>query len=67
MKKPTEIVREYKELIEQIPALIKASGLKENFIYEQIGLRKDLYYRRKNKPELWTFEELERLFSLIER
>lgn len=65
MRDPLEILREYHGLLDQIPRLIKASGLKDIFIYNQMGLRKDLYYRRKKNSRLWEPEELEKLFTLI--
>lgn len=65
MKKPIEIVREYRKFLDQLPARIKATGLKDKFIFEKLGMSKANYYRRLKKPELWTFDELERLFEII--
>ncbi len=65
MKKPIEIVREYRKFLEQIPGMIKASGLKDKFIFEKLGMSKTNFYRRLNKPELWTYEELEKLFEIL--
>lgn len=65
MKKPIEVVREYKKFLDQIEGLIKASGLKDKFIFEKLGISKTNFYRRLNKPELWTYDELERLFEIL--
>ena len=65
MKKPIEIVREYKKFLEQIEGMIKASGLKDKFIFEKLGMYKTNFYRRLNKPELWTYDELEGLFEIL--
>lgn len=65
MRTPNEIIREYKELREQLPKLIKESGFKDKHIFESIGMNKAAYYRRMANLDLWTIEELERLFSII--
>lgn len=65
MKKPIEIVREYRKFLEQIEGMIKASGLKDKFIFEKLEMSKTNFYRRLNKPELWTYDELERLFEIL--
>jgi hypothetical protein len=65
MKKPIEIVREYRKFLEQIEGMIKASGLKDKFIFEKLGMSKTNFYRRLNKPELWTYDELEGLFEIL--
>lgn len=65
MKKPIEVVREYKKFLDQIEGMIKASGLKDKFIFEKLGMSKTNFYRRLNKPELWTYDELEKLFEIL--
>lgn len=66
MKKSIEILRDYRKLLDQLPVKIKASGLKDKFIFEKLAMSKTNYYRRLNKPELWTFDELERLFEIVQ-
>ena len=66
MRKPITIVREYKELLDRIPEMIEESGLKKKFVFEKLGMSKANYYQRVNKPEIWKFEELEKLFELLE-
>lgn len=65
MRKPIAIIREYKDLLYQISDLIKESGFKDKFIFEKLEMSKSNFYRRLNAPELWTLEELERLFEIL--
>lgn len=67
MRKPLEILKEYRELLEKLPDLISESGFKDIYIMEKMGLRKDLYYRRKKNPELFSLSELERLLQIISK
>ncbi|PWK17206.1 hypothetical protein LV89_04492 [Arcicella aurantiaca] len=54
-------------LLHSIESRIKESGYKNNFIQKKMGMDAQVFYRRQAKPELWTFEELTELFSIIER
>lgn len=65
MRTPKEIIREYKELRMQLPELVKKSGYKDKHIFEKLEMNKAAFYRRMQKPELWTIEELEKLFTII--
>jgi hypothetical protein len=67
MRTAKEILREYKELLEKIPEMIDKAGYKDKFIFESLGINKGSFYRKLKKPESWTFEELEKLFEIIER
>lgn len=67
VKRPIEVIREYKELLETLPSLISKSGFKDTYIYEKMGMRRDLYYRRKKNPEVFSVDELEKLFEIISK
>lgn len=67
MKKPLETLEEFRELLEKVPDLISKSGFKDIYIMEKMGLRKDLYYRRKKNPELFSLSDLERLLQIISK
>ena len=65
IRTPKEIIREFEELREQLPKLVKNSGYKDKFIYEKMGMEKSLFYRRMTKLELWTLDEMKQLFEVI--
>jgi hypothetical protein len=54
-------------LLHSIESRIKESGYKNNYIQKRLGMEAQVFYRRQSKPELWTFDELKELFSIIER
>jgi hypothetical protein len=54
-------------LLHSIESRIKESGYKNNYIQKRMGMDAQVFYRRQSKPELWTFDELTELFSIIER
>lgn len=65
MRKPIAIIKEYRELLYQTSDLIKKSGFKDKFIFETLEMSKSNFYRRLNEPELWTLDELERLYKIL--
>lgn len=67
MRTSQEIIREFKELRDKIPDLIQESGYKDKYIYDQMGINKSTYYRRKSNPDYWSIEELEMLFRLLKK
>jgi hypothetical protein len=54
-------------LLHSIESRIKESGYKNNYIQKRLGMEAQVFYRRQSKPELWTYDELKELFSIIER
>jgi hypothetical protein len=54
-------------LLHSIESRIKESGYKNNYIQKRLGMEAQVFYRRQSKPELWTYDELNELFSIIER
>lgn len=67
MRKPLEILKDYQELLDRLPELISSSGFKDIYIMDKMGLRRDLYYRRKKNPELFSISELEKLLQIISK
>ena len=60
----TEVIKDYKSIVENIDALIKASGYRTNYVYEQMGMDKaSFYYKKKRKK--FTIEEIENLVNII--
>ena len=65
MRTPIEIIREYEELRQQLPELIKATGYRDMYIFDKLKMTKSTYYRRMAHPDTWTTEELNKLFEVI--
>lgn len=60
----TEVIKGYKSIVENIDGLIKASGYRTNYVYEQMGMDKaSFYYKKKQKK--FTIEEIENLVNII--
>lgn len=58
-------VKKYIRLLDELPEIIKASGLKEKYIYERIGMEKRTWINRK-KVKNWTPKEVLAVLEIIE-
>ena len=65
MKQATTVKR-YLELIEELPQLIKSSGLKEMVFYQELGLSNKTWHNRKTLKN-WKPEEVLRVLELIDK
>ena len=45
----TEFIEGYKSIVENIDGLIKASGYRTDYVYEQMGMNKASFYYKKTK------------------
>ena len=59
-------VKKYIKLKDELPEIIKLSGLKEQFIYQSIGMSPRTWQNRKTLKN-WESEELLKILQLIER
>ena len=61
---PLEAVEIYRELLLQLPDMIKKSGLKDKFIYEKMEMPKPTFYR-KMRESTWSVDEVEKILKII--
>lgn len=61
---PLEAVEIYRELLLQLPEMIKNSGLKDKFIYEKMEMPKPTFYR-KMRESTWSVDEVEKILKII--
>lgn len=61
---PLEAVEIYKDLVSQLPEMIKKSGYKDKYIYEKMKLSKAVFYRRV-KTQSWTVDEVEEILRVL--
>ena len=60
----SSVVKDYRLIVNNIDALIKASGYKISWIEEQMGMdRVSFYQKRKNKK--FSLDEMEKLLAVI--
>lgn len=62
-KGAVNIVEDYFKLLDSVDALMSKSNMNVQQISQAAGITEWQLYRRKNKPELWTKEELINLFK----
>jgi hypothetical protein len=62
-KGAVNIVQDYFQLLDKIDAFMSLTKLNVQQVSEAAGISEWQLYRRKNKPELWTKDELVKLFS----
>jgi hypothetical protein len=65
-KGAVNIVQDYFRLLESVEPLMAMSKLNVQQISEAAGISEWQLYRRKNKPELWTKEELIKLLKHLD-
>lgn len=58
-------VKKYMRLMDELPVLIRVSGIKEKAISEALGMTKKTFYNRKTLKN-WTPEEVLKVLQLIE-
>ena len=63
--KNTKIVRKYMLLLDELPNLIKASPIKEQAIYEKLGLSRKTWHNRKTLKN-WSNDEVLQVLKMIE-
>ena len=63
---PKELIQEVKKIRANIPEILENSGLKDKYIFEKLGMNKSAFYRRKSNLSLWTIDELEQLFEVLD-
>jgi len=61
---PLEAVEIYRELLLQLPDMIKKSGLKDKFIYQKMEMPKPTFYR-KMRETTWSVDEVEKILKII--
>ena len=61
---PLEAVEIYRELLLQLPDMIKKSGLKDKFIYRKMEMPKPTFYR-KMRESTWSVDEVEKILKII--
>jgi hypothetical protein len=65
-KGAVNVVQDYFKLLDSVETLMSMSKMNVQQISEAAGISEWQLYRRKNKPELWTKDELIKLFSYLE-
>lgn len=63
--KNTKIANKYRQLLEDLPELIKNSPIKEQAIYEKLGLSRKTWHNRKTLKN-WSTEEVLQVLKIIE-
>ena len=58
-------VKKYIKLLDELPAIIDQSGIKERVFADALGLSRKTFYNRKTLKN-WTPEELKTVIQLIE-
>lgn len=61
---PLEAVEIYRELLLQLPDMIKKSGLKDKFIYQKMEMPKPTFYR-KMRESTWSVDDVEKILKII--
>lgn len=61
---PLQAVEIYRELLLQLPDMIKKSGLKDKFIYEKMEMPKPTFYR-KMREGTWSVDEVEKVLKIM--
>ena len=64
MKNGKEIIVKYRELVAEIPDMLSATGLKDMYIIEKLGISKPTFYR-KIKDNSWNVNEVEKLIDIL--
>lgn len=65
-KGAVNIVQNYFNLLDRVDTFMSMSNMNVQQISEAAGISEWMLYRRKKKPELWTKEELIRLFTHLD-
>ncbi|MBA7495586.1 hypothetical protein ES702_06173 [subsurface metagenome] len=58
-------VKKYIKLLDEIPELIKRSGLKDKYIFEKMGMDRRTWINRK-KLKNWRPQEIYEVLKIIE-
>lgn len=63
---PLEAVEIYKELLNQLPEIVKSTGYKDRHIYEKMKMSKATFYR-KMRTKTWTVDEVEGILMFLSK
>jgi hypothetical protein len=64
-KGPANILNDYFLMLEALHAMLQTAQLKVPQITRIAGITESQFHRRRNKPELWTKEEVIRLLTYL--
>jgi uncharacterized protein YjcR len=60
-----EIVKDYYTVVESIPKLIDASGFRNDFLAEKLGIKAQTFSSKKTNQR-WSKDELLKLFNFLD-
>lgn len=63
---PIKVPNEFDEMREDLPGLIKASGMNRSEIAKAVGLKETTFFTRMSNPMLWKSAEIRKLLKLFD-
>ena len=62
-----QVVRDYQKLVENLKLILNNYNITYDQVGAKLGLSKSTVSRRFDRPNLWKFEELEQILTMIEK
>ena len=59
--------KEYESMLKQIPEILKNEGVLQKTIAEELNFHRVHIYRKMNDPSLFTEEEVEKIFEILQK